>query len=38
MNGISEITRRNILDALRLKKVPWEGRLGEAAFRGGSAC
>jgi hypothetical protein len=32
MNAISEITRRNIFDALRLRKVPWEGRLGESAF------
>jgi hypothetical protein len=32
MNAISEITRRNILDALRLQTVQWEGRLGESAF------
>lgn len=32
MNAISEITRRNIFDALRLRKVPWEGRLSESAF------
>ena len=32
MNEISEITRRNILDALRLQQVQWEGRLGESAF------
>ena len=32
MNAISEVTRRNIFDALRLSKVPWEGRLSESAF------
>jgi hypothetical protein len=32
MNQISEITRRNILDTLRLQHVQWEGRLGESAF------
>ena len=32
MKAISEITRRNIFDALRLRKVAWEGRLGESAF------
>lgn len=31
-NEISEITRRNIFDALRLGAVSWNGRLSESAF------
>jgi len=31
-NSISEITRRNVFDALRLAKVRWAGRLAETAF------
>ncbi len=34
MNAISEITRRNIFDELRLAKVEWSGRLDESAFLG----
>ncbi|MEP0822350.1 MAG: abortive infection family protein [Ignavibacterium sp.] len=32
MNTISEITRRNIFDALTVEKVNWAGRLDEPAF------
>jgi AbiJ N-terminal domain 3/Abortive infection C-terminus len=31
-NLISEVTRRNIFDALRLREIAWEGRLSECAF------
>ena len=31
-NAVSEVTRRNIFDALRLGKIAWHGRLGETAF------
>jgi AbiJ N-terminal domain 3/Abortive infection C-terminus len=31
-NAISEVTRRNIFDELRLGKVNWSGRLGESDF------
>jgi hypothetical protein len=32
--AISEITRRNLFDELRLRKTSWAGRLGEAEFLG----
>jgi hypothetical protein len=31
-NSISEVTRRNLFDELRLRKVNWSGRLGESDF------
>jgi hypothetical protein len=31
-NGISEVTRRNLFDELRLMNVNWSGRLGESDF------
>ena len=32
--AITEVTRRALLDELRLSKVPWSGRLEEPAFLG----
>ncbi len=32
--GISEVTRRNILDTMRLEKISWAGRLEETEFLG----
>lgn len=32
MNNITQITRRNIFDSLRLEKIDWHGRLDETEF------